>query len=128
MEKVREACFEIACCWMWDNKNIQVEEIEANTIELGQMTDKLLKVANDQCELVSEVADIAILVRCIHYLERQTIPPMKGDYRWFGNALQTLLELCCPNAGYEKDTEAYSFFDDLEKGIKESREHTESKE
>lgn len=117
VEKIRVVCFNLAENLMWEKDALKSEDVEESMKELSEMTEKFLRIALDSYYQVEQLENGQdILVRAINYIDHaHAIPPLRGNYSWFFDTLQTLLELCNPNSGLTK--EHSTFLDDLEAGI-----------
>lgn len=66
--------------------------------------------------LTEQGVDPIFLAHAIRYLAHtQAMPPLEGNLQWFVGALDTLVELACPNTMVKRDQEP--FFSAIEAGI-----------
>ncbi len=66
--------------------------------------------------------DSGIISRAVYYINRvHTIPPLRGNYQWFENTLDVLSEIVYSNTLLKEESEHMAFLNDIENGIKTSR-------
>jgi hypothetical protein len=120
---IRKSCFELATHLMWEKGAWTINKIESNLSELNSIAEKLYKIAEDQFESRKNLEiNSEIVSRAIYYINRvHTIPPLRGNYVWFENTLDVLLEIVCPNTLLKEESEHILFLNDIEKGLEISR-------
>ncbi len=120
---IREACFELATHLMWEKDSLTLDKIESKLSELNTITENLYNISEDQLETRKGLGiDSGIVSRVIYYINRvHAIPPLRGNYDWFENTLDVLLELTCPNTFLKKGSKHILLLKDIEKGIETSQ-------
>ena len=119
---IRNACFKMACDLIWGNNILAIQETESDLKESFEMTDEFFRIAMYHYQTLEYFGKSSeILVRAINYINHvHAVPPVKGQYQWFSEALIVLLELVCPNTIIDKNSPAAQFLKDIEKGITQS--------
>jgi hypothetical protein len=126
IESIRRACFDLSVNLMWEKNSITYDQIEDHMTELSSMTDDLYKIAMENLDCIEGLNAnkeklVMLVTSAINYVTYvHAIPPMRNHpVIWFDYTLRTLLEIARPNAIL--GPEQLKFLDELEKGIKESR-------
>ncbi len=111
MDELRQACFTVARNTKWAQRPMDVAEIQA-------FSDRLFEIAQSRIHEPLK-RDAAVIARAVHYLNcTYAIPPLGEDTKWFGTALEVVLEIARPNSGLSD--EAKPFLTDMMDGIHES--------
>ena len=111
---LQAACYELARSIRW--KDTPVDEVLARG-----MVDLYVKEATHHEQyLEGRGRDPNFIVHAVRYLAHvHAIPPLEGNFSWFTDSLDILVELACPNSGVSEAQRP--FFEELAKGIAESR-------
>lgn len=97
--RILEACFELAKNLMGE-KELSAEDVHAHMSELSEMTDTFIEIVKKQYYYVkNNPAADDIMVGAINFIGNQAIPPLRGNYEWFGHSLAMVLEICYPVCG-----------------------------
>lgn len=109
-DELRAVCFEVARETMHEKRPVDVGLIQ-------DLADQFFRGAADYEDFVAgQNRDPNLIIRAVRYLlSRHAIPPMRDDTRWFGDMLDALLELACPNTIADPEDDA--FFRDIETGL-----------
>jgi len=111
---LEEACYDLARSIRW--RDDRVDEVLAR----GMVEEYVRAALFHEDHLISRGRNPNLVVEVVRYLaEVHAIPPLEGNMEWFRTALDTLVELACPNS---RVTEAQRiFFEELGDGIAESK-------
>ena len=115
-KRLHELCFGLAEQLMWEKDTTPLNKLPEQLAELSEMTEKFVHICRDNYYLVEGLENSEnILFGSILYLKAQGIPPLRGNYHWFNYSLGTLLELCNPQSGIERD--GLPFLQSLKSGV-----------
>ena len=112
-EALLAACHETAKITLWQ----PVDEKQPTEEEVEDLAEAFYAMSKTHLDYISEQGyDPNILVRAVRYLgHTHAIPPMKDDARWFGDMLEVLIEIACPNVNLPRKGE--DFLEDLRHGL-----------
>lgn len=107
------ACLELA-------RRCRVRQTAVDDVLARSMVEGYVRSVEHHAQFLREAGrDPNFLVRAVRYLaQTQAIPPLEGNLEWFASAVDTLVELACPNGSV--DREQIPFFAELMHGIAEA--------
>lgn len=115
-EELLKICFLLAEDLMWEKDTAPLEKMPEQLAELSEMTNKFIEIPKRAYYHVEAMPDgEEIMFGALGYLHLQAMPPLRGDYEWFSNTLDTILEICNPNCIPGK--EGIPFLLHMQKGI-----------
>jgi|SRR5579885_931414 len=104
---LREACFDLARTTKWEQRPIDLDEI-------NEHAERLYQIAQEQiCESLDR--DLALVARAVRYLTNAHGMPIGNDTNWFSKMLEAVLEVARPNT--RQDGIGREFLKDMQEGI-----------